>query len=106
MATKTDYTKLSDNELNAMLAGVTAELDKRKEAEKQKAIDQIKAIAESAGLSLAAVAKGTRKPKAKAVAPKYRNPNNPEQTWSGRGKKPRWLVDSIAAGRSLESHAI
>jgi len=34
-------------------------------------------------------------PKAKA---KYRNPNNPEQTWSGRGRKPAWIHQAIADG--------
>ena len=29
--------------------------------------------------------------KRKVGKPKYRNPNNPEQTWTGRGKPPRWL---------------
>ena len=27
--------------------------------------------------------------------PKYRNPDNPEQTWTGRGKKPSWLKDAL-----------
>jgi len=30
------------------------------------------------------------------VAPKYRNPESPEQTWSGRGLKPNWLRDAMA----------
>ncbi|MGA7439772.1 MAG: H-NS histone family protein [Luteibacter sp.] len=33
-----------------------------------------------------------------AVAAKYRNPTNPEQTWSGRGKRPRWFSDALKAG--------
>lgn len=32
------------------------------------------------------------------VAPKYRNPANPAETWSGRGKHPRWMANLIAAG--------
>lgn len=31
--------------------------------------------------------------KRKVGKPKYRNPNNPEQTWTGRGKPPRWLKE-------------
>lgn len=30
----------------------------------------------------------------KAGVAKYRNPANPEQTWTGRGKKPNWLTDN------------
>ena len=41
-----------------------------------------------------------------AVAPKYRNPDNPNETWAGRGLKPRWLAAAIKGGKSLENFAI
>lgn len=37
---------------------------------------------------------------------KFRNPDNAEQTWSGRGRRPRWVHDAEAAGRSLEEMRI
>lgn len=40
------------------------------------------------------------------VAPKYRNPANPEQTWTGRGKRPRWFSEALAAGRKESDLAI
>lgn len=33
---------------------------------------------------------------------KYRNPDDPSQTWSGRGRRPRWLSEALEAGRKLE----
>ena len=39
------------------------------------------------------------------VVPKYRNPLTSE-TWSGRGKQPRWLVAAIKTGRKIEDFAI
>ena len=33
------------------------------------------------------------------VAPKYRNPENPKETWTGRGKQPRWLAAYTAKRR-------
>jgi DNA-binding protein H-NS len=42
----------------------------------------------------------------KLVAPKYRNPANPEQTWTGRGKRPRWFNEALEGGASMESLAI
>ena len=36
------------------------------------------------------------------VEPKFRNPNDPSETWSGRGKPPRWVVELLAAGRNLD----
>lgn len=53
----------------------------------------------------ASVAKKTRKPMGK-VAPKYRNPGNPSETWTGRGKQPRWLAAQTSAGRSLDEFTI
>ena len=41
-----------------------------------------------------------------SVAPKYRNPENPEETWAGRGLKPRWLSAAMKSGASLEDFAI
>ena len=40
------------------------------------------------------------------VAPKYRNPSNPAETWAGRGKQPRWLAVYTDAGRKLEDFLI
>jgi DNA-binding protein H-NS len=39
------------------------------------------------------------------VLPKYRNPQTSE-TWSGRGKQPRWLVAAIKTGRKMEDFEI
>lgn len=52
---------------------------------------------------------GTRKPSKMAgtkVAPKYRNPANANETWSGRGKQPRWLQAYTGQGRALEEFRI
>lgn len=40
------------------------------------------------------------------VAPKYRNPAKPSETWAGRGKQPRWLAAQTAKGKKLESFLI
>src|SRR5262252_6745271 len=40
------------------------------------------------------------------VAPKYRNPANPSETWAGRGLKPRWLAAALKGGKKLEDFSI
>jgi DNA-binding protein H-NS len=40
------------------------------------------------------------------VVPKYRNPENPAETWAGRGLKPRWLAAAVRSGKKLEDFAI
>lgn len=40
------------------------------------------------------------------VLPKYCNPLDPTERWSGRGKKPRWLVAALQSGQNLEDFKI
>lgn len=45
-------------------------------------------------------------PRTTRVAPKYRNPQNPEQTWTGRGNKPHWVRDFEKGGGKLDDARI
>jgi DNA-binding protein H-NS len=47
--------------------------------------------------------KSTRYP---PVLPKYRNPDRPSETWTGRGKQPRWLAAQLRSGRALDEFRI
>ena len=40
------------------------------------------------------------------VFPKFRNPQVPSETWSGRGKQPRWLSAALKTGRKIEEFVI
>src|SRR5476649_2212503 len=40
------------------------------------------------------------------VFPKYRNPTEPSETWSGRGKRPRWLAAALKTGHTIEEFVI
>jgi DNA-binding protein H-NS len=40
------------------------------------------------------------------VLPKYQNPNDPSETWAGRGKQPRWLVIQLKAGNEINDFLI
>jgi len=44
--------------------------------------------------------------KGRTVAPKYRDPNNPSQTWAGRGQAPRWLTAYESQGRKRDEFLI
>jgi DNA-binding protein H-NS len=50
--------------------------------------------------------KATRGGPRGAVAPKYRNPEDPSQTWAGRGLRPRWLVAAMKSGKKLDDFLI
>src|SRR5690606_4331854 len=53
-----------------------------------------------------AAKKSTAGRKLGKVPPKYRNPANKDETWTGRGKQPRWLVAEIAKGKKVEDFLI
>jgi len=40
------------------------------------------------------------------VYPKYRNPEEPSETWSGRGKQPRWMTAALKTGHTIEEFVI
>ena len=40
------------------------------------------------------------------VFPKYQNPNEPSETWSGRGKQPRWLTAALKTGHTIDEFVI
>jgi DNA-binding protein H-NS len=54
------------------------------------------------GIRTAARGRGPLRP----VAPKYRNPKDPSQTWAGRGLQPIWLRDALKSGKKIESFLI
>ncbi|MDK3019555.1 H-NS histone family protein [Pseudodonghicola flavimaris] len=91
-----DLLELRDNVEKALK---DAEVRERKEA--LKAAEQ---AAAEFGFSLAdlsadgKVRTGGKQSKAPA---KYRNPNNPEETWSGRGRKPRWVHEALSSGADI-----
>ncbi|AKC79499.1 DNA-binding protein [Xanthomonas arboricola] len=70
-------------------------------------IEELFGASAGAGRSAAAAKPGPRAGrKLGKVAPKYRNPANPQEAWTGRGKQPRWLAELTAAGKKVEDFLI
>lgn len=97
---------LLHEELTKILAEkITAE---KRELEKRLAqLNQSDQFSETEG---GAAQTGTSQPPARRrypkVMPKYCNPLQPTETWSGRGKQPRWLVAALQSGHTLEEFRI
>lgn len=49
---------------------------------------------------------GKARRKYPAVLPKFQNPADPLETWSGRGKQPRWVIDATKSGRKIDDFRI
>jgi DNA-binding protein H-NS len=89
--------------LSVRLASEKRELEKRLEQlRREKEMHHAEPLVDMS--SLKSVPRERRKyPR---VYPKYRNPNEPTETWSGRGKQPRWLAVALKTGHSIEEFAI
>ncbi|ENU37540.1 MULTISPECIES: H-NS histone family protein [Acinetobacter] len=107
---KPDISKLSVEELKRLQVEAEALIVSKKDQAIEDAYDQIVAIADGLGFSIEELLElGEQKRKKttrKAVEPRYRNKNNPEDTWTGRGKQPRWLVAELEKGAKLEDFLI
>ena len=96
-------------ELLAQKAALEKQIAEAQRAEKAGAIAQVKALMDQHGLTLADLSGrapgGAKSSRAGSkVAAKYKDAHG--NTWSGRGLKPTWLRDALAAGQTLESFAV
>lgn len=93
----------SYKELQAEIQELQARAEKMREAEVQKAIEEIREKMAEYGISvedLGGARRGRKSASAGTVKPKYRNPETGD-TWTGRGKPPRWI-----AGKEKEQYLI
>ena len=101
---------LSLAELQELKVIVEKKIETRAEQERAALIETMDAMAKEKGFGSLDALFGTNgsqpKQKRKPAAPKYRNPANADETWTGRGRKPRWIVDMLAAGGSLDDALI
>ena len=100
-----DLSTLSTAELEKLKSDIETALVARRKQDLKDAREAVKATAAKFGFALADLLdEDTAKPASKAsraaVAPKYRHPENPALTWSGRGRKPQWFVAALEAGKS------
>ncbi|MDQ2696820.1 MAG: H-NS histone family protein [Pseudomonadota bacterium] len=98
-----DLSQFSLDELKELSQQIEKERAKREVEEKKKVSSQIKELASSIGMTVEEILGLDMARKTKTPMPaKYYNPDNPRQTWSGRGKRPGWLNEALAHGRGLE----
>ena len=103
---KFDLDALSLSELKQLEKDVAKAIGNFEERQKAAAFEKVDALAKDLGYSLPDLAKLSVSRKRPASTPKYRHPENAEITWSGRGRKPAWLAEAIAGGKSLKDFAI
>lgn len=108
--TKTDLSNYDLSGLKALQLEIEKEIKDRQQQEVNKAREQIRAIAQDLGVSvnelLANAGAKQKGGNGKKVQAKYRNPADNSQTWSGRGRQPKWIAEGLAGGKTLDEFRI
>ncbi|HCW05797.1 MAG TPA: histone [Cytophagales bacterium] len=93
----------SKSELENLAEKVSKAIKHKEAEERQGMITLIEDLARQANIGVEFYDLESRK---KELPIQYRHPDNPSQTWRGRGIMPRWLQDEIAKGRKKEDFKI
>ncbi len=98
-----DLKSLNYNQLSDLIARAQARQEELAKEKAAKLREKINALVKAEGLGLEEVfggrTAGARGKARSKVKPKYRNPADHNQTWSGRGKRPRWFNAALSAGK-------
>ncbi len=95
----TNYHELSEHELQLLIKDAEKALKLKKEKKRKEVLARIQELAESIDVRVEikeSDKKNTRK--GIKIPIKYRNPNNPDEKWTGRGLMPKWLRELIEQG--------
>jgi DNA-binding protein H-NS len=99
MAKLNGIDKMTYAELAQLRTHIDRLMVEKQNAERVALRQKLSDMAKEHGLSLEEVLGKGRKGKG-SVAPKYRDPKNPDNTWTGRGRMPRWMVAATKGGKS------
>lgn len=109
---KIDLSGASIPELRELAGKIQAEIARRVDEEKATLRAEFENRAKASGFTLSEILPGTAEKKGKGggkgrgsgiIPPKYRNPSNPAETWTGRGRSPAWVKAHTEKGGSLEN---
>jgi DNA-binding protein H-NS len=99
MARTSDIDKMSYTELKEMETRIARLIALKRDEERAELKEKVAALARESGFDLRELMGGGRGRKGMMVSVKYRDPENPENTWTGRGRMPRWLAAATKGGK-------
>lgn len=101
-----DLAAMSRDELTTLKKNVDKALDTLETRRRAEALKAAEEAAKEFGFSLSELNSAQPNTKKTKGAPKFVNPEDPSQTWTGRGRKPNWVVAHLDAGKPLEDLAL
>jgi DNA-binding protein H-NS len=101
---KPDLENMSRDELLQLKADIDRALESLETRRKAEALKAAEDAARKYGFSLQELKEVGGK-RTKGV-PRYRNPKNPSQTWTGKGRKPKWVLEALDEGIPMEKMEI
>ncbi|WP_440225595.1 H-NS histone family protein [Dokdonella sp. MW10] len=102
-----DIKNLNHNQLGELISRAQQRQNDLAAEKIVKVREKVHALIKAEGFTVEDVLGTGGRAKARAkVKPKYRNPADKSQTWSGRGKRPRWFADALAAGKKEKDFLI
>ncbi len=94
--------KMSLPELIELQKDLVPAIKKKQRKEKTSLRKQMEELAKQSGFTFDEVVFTAKPKKVSKVKPKYVNPNDADKTWTGRGRKPKWVEAALNDGKSLE----
>ncbi|WP_265502309.1 H-NS histone family protein [Paracoccus beibuensis] len=101
----TDFDKMSLKEMRDLRVRLDRAINSYEDRKRREALNAIEEAAREHGFNLSELT-GTKTRRSGTVAPKYANPEDPTMTWTGRGRQPKWVKESLDSGKQLEDLAI
>ncbi|MFV0384999.1 H-NS family nucleoid-associated regulatory protein [Paracoccus sp. (in: a-proteobacteria)] len=96
-----DFETMSLKEMRDLRSKLDRAINSYEDRKRREALAAVEEAARNHGFNLSDLTGGKPK-RAGTVPPKYVNPDDPTMTWTGRGRKPRWVQQSLEKGLELE----
>lgn len=96
-----DLDKMTLKELRDLRSKLDRAISSYEDRKRREALAAIEEAAREHGFNLSDLT-GSKPRRSGTVPPKYANPADPTMTWTGRGRKPRWVQESLEHGKQLE----
>ncbi|MEO1452935.1 MAG: H-NS histone family protein [Pseudomonadota bacterium] len=93
-----DLSGMDEKELLMLRDDIDKALKNIEKNRRDKARQEVEAAAKKHGFTLNELVGSLKKSPTK---PKYRNPDDPSQTWSGRGRQPTWFKNAVTSGEDI-----